>query len=84
VKNSKNSDCPTCAGDVVLHVSTLEVSGGMEILDIRNLSDEEVYQMKPSGVALCCHRGVRSKKLALNLRAQGLDVYSLKGGACSL
>lgn len=83
VKNS-GLDCLVCKGQVEMVTSTLEVTGGMEILDIRNLTDEEVFEMKPQGVALCCHRGVRSKKLALSLREHGHDVYSLKGGACSL
>ncbi len=83
VKNTGTA-CSVCQGDVEIYHSNLEVTGGMEILDIRNLSDEEVFQMKPSGVALCCHRGVRSKKLALSLRERGHKVFSLKGGACSL
>lgn len=84
IKNTKREDCPVCAGVVELSESELEVEGGMEILDIRNLSDEEIHQMKPHKVALCCHRGVRSKKLAFELRSKGHEVYSLKGGACSL
>lgn len=80
VKNSKRDDCMVCAGKVQLMENDLEVEGGMDILDIRNLSDEEVIQMKPHKVALCCHRGVRSKKLAMALRSQGLEVFSLKGG----
>jgi adenylyltransferase/sulfurtransferase len=84
VKNFKKPDCKVCEGFVSSEENYLEVDGGMEILDIRNMSDEEVRQLRPQGVALCCHRGVRSKKLALTLRQEGLDVYSLKGGACSL
>ncbi len=83
VKNT-GIECHVCLGDFEIESSSLEVTGGMEILDIRNLTDEEVFEMKPQGVALCCHRGVRSKKLALSLREHGHDVYSLKGGACSL
>lgn len=84
IKNFQKPDCKVCAGDFEIETSGLEVESFESILDIRNLTDEEVFAMKPSGVALCCHRGVRSKILALNLREQGLDVYSLKGGACSL
>lgn len=84
IKNNKKLGCKTCAGVVVLHENNLEVTGGMEILDIRHLSDEEVFKLNPRNVALCCHRGVRSKDLALKLRAKGHEVYSLKGGACSL
>lgn len=83
VKNT-GIECHVCLGNVEIESSSLEVTGGMEILDIRNLTDEEVLEMKPQGVALCCHRGVRSKRLALSLREHGHDVYSLKGGACSL
>jgi molybdopterin/thiamine biosynthesis adenylyltransferase/molybdopterin synthase catalytic subunit len=84
IKNFKNTDCQVCKGQVELNENDLEVEGGMEILDIRNLTDEEVFAMKPKNVALCCHKGVRSKKLALDLRSHGHEVYSLKGGACSL
>ncbi|MFP5385687.1 MAG: ThiF family adenylyltransferase [Bacteriovoracia bacterium] len=84
VKNSKREGCEVCDGKVEFHESEIEVDGGMEILDIRYLSDDEVLNLKPDAVALCCHRGVRSKRLALALRAQGHKVYSLKGGACSL
>jgi sulfur-carrier protein adenylyltransferase/sulfurtransferase len=84
VKNFRREDCPICRGEVTIKSNEVEIEGGMRILDIRHLSDEEVLSMKPSGVALCCHRGVRSKKLALKLREEGKEVYSLKGGACSL
>lgn len=84
VRNGRREGCRVCAGEVTLSQNDLEVDGGMEILDIRNLSDEEVLSLKPHNVALCCHRGVRSKRLALSLRESGHEVYSLKGGACSL
>jgi adenylyltransferase/sulfurtransferase len=84
ITNIKNPDCLVCKGEVDFPINDLEVTGGMKILDIRDLSDEDVFKLKPNKVALCCHRGVRSKKLALQLRENGHDVYSLKGGACSL
>ena len=84
VKNLKKEGCLTCAGEVHFEVHSVEVTGGMEILDIRNLTDEEVYAIRPQKVALCCHKGIRSKRLAMKLQEEGHDVYSLKGGACSL
>lgn len=84
IQNTKRDNCRVCAGEVYLAENDLEVEGGMEILDIRHLSDEEVISMKPQHVALCCHRGVRSKRLAQVLRKQGHEVFSLKGGVSSL
>lgn len=83
IKNTGTA-CDVCQGHIELSFNDIEVDGGMEILDIRNLSDEDVLLLKPQKVALCCHRGVRSKKLALSLRDHGYEVFSLKGGACSL
>lgn len=85
IKNIKKDSCPTCSGEIHLPLeSDIEVSEGKEIVDIRDLSDEEVFALDLHNKALCCHRGVRSKKLALKLRERGEKVYSLKGGACSL
>ena len=84
VKNFKKEGCKTCAGGVQIHHDPIEVTGGMEILDIRDLTDEEVFAMKPHGVALCCHKGIRSKRLAHKLQEEGHEVYSLKGGVSSL
>jgi adenylyltransferase/sulfurtransferase len=84
VKNLKKEGCKTCAGEVQILENPIEVSGGMEILDIRNLTDEEVMALKPHNVALCCHKGIRSKKLAVKLQEEGHEVYSLKGGVSSL
>jgi adenylyltransferase/sulfurtransferase len=84
IKNAKRHDCQVCAGEVAIKLDDLEVDGDRKILDIRNLSDEEVLNLNVSGVALCCHRGIRSKRLACEMRASGKEVYSLRGGACSL
>ncbi len=84
VKNLKKEGCKTCLGEIEIKENSIEVTGGMEILDIRNLTDEEVFAMKPHGVALCCHKGIRSKRIALKLQEEGYDVYSLKGGVSSL
>ncbi len=84
VKNFKKEGCKTCLGEIEIKENSIEVTGGMEILDIRNLTDEEVFAMKPHKKALCCHKGIRSKRLAESLQKEGHEVYSLKGGACSL
>lgn len=85
-KNASNPQCQFCAGNFKMSYDEVDVdvSHGLDILDIRDLSDEDVLSRSLSNVALCCHRGVRSKKLALKLRDQGQKVFSLKGGACSL
>jgi adenylyltransferase/sulfurtransferase len=84
VKNFKQEGCLICLGKVEIDEEGIEVREGKEILDIRNLTDEEVFAMRPHGLALCCHKGVRSMRLAKKLRENGVDAYSLKGGACSL
>lgn len=84
VKNFKKEGCLTCLGKGTLVEETIEVREGKNILDIRNLTDEEVLAMRPHGLALCCHKGVRSMMLAKKLRSEGIEAYSLKGGACSL
>jgi molybdopterin/thiamine biosynthesis adenylyltransferase/molybdopterin synthase catalytic subunit len=83
LKNAKRDDCPVCRGEFSVTVEDLEVEQAEHVIDIRGMSDEEVLALKPNGHALCCHRGIRSQKLALELRAQGHHVFSLKGGACS-
>lgn len=84
IKNSAKTDCSYCKGDIHIETNDLEVTEAEHILDIRNLTDEEVLSQNLDGVALCCHKGVRSKKLALKLRERGEIAFSLKGGACSL
>ncbi len=93
LKNLKKSGCHYCIGDFELEDDSLEVSMNevkklaARLLDIRELSDEEVYSSASNAtpVVLYCHRGVRSKKMAKTLRGKGqVEVFSLKGGACSL
>jgi molybdopterin/thiamine biosynthesis adenylyltransferase/molybdopterin synthase catalytic subunit len=88
IKNIAKADCPVCHGQVELELNTLEVDsvGAAHLIDIRHLSDAEIQNLNFSReVVLSCHRGVRSKKVAESLRAQGhSQVFSLKGGAnCS-
>ncbi len=88
IKHSARPDCPVCKGDVELETCDLEVEsiGEARLIDIRNLSDEEVKNLNFTGkVVLSCHRGVRSRKMAEVCRSQGHQhVFSLKGGATSL
>lgn len=91
IQNKTANDCPTCQGIVSLAENDLEVSSNKvseaHFIDIRELADHEL----PSQLVhskqniLFCHRGIRSKKLVRALRSQGhKNVYSLRGGACSL
>ncbi len=85
IKKAKTDHCLYCRGDFQIEESACEVLTGSdsEILDIRNLTDEQVFDSikNRDKVVLCCHRGHRSLKLAQMLRAQGHDsVYSLRGG----
>ncbi len=89
LKNFANKDCPVCRGEGDLLLNSLEVLHAQDghIVDIRNMSDEEVAQInfQHSKTILCCHRGVRSKRLTQQLRSLGHEsVFSLKGGANSL
>lgn len=91
INNKKSPECQTCQGIVVVSESDLginvdEILSIHEILDIRNLSDDEVlsYKSQKSKLVLACHRGVRSKKLAQKMRESSQhEIYSLNGGACS-
>jgi adenylyltransferase/sulfurtransferase len=92
VKNFKHEGCETCAGSVDIKDDGLEVelndlSGDFEVVDIREREDSYLNDWRESGkkIVVCCYRGVRSKRLVKELRAQGLNhFYSLRGGACSL
>lgn len=86
IKNTAKADCPVCLGQVQIKTSDLEVESslGCKLVDIREMTDEEISQLNFSNekIILACHRGVRSKKVAEALRAKGhAKVYSLKGGA---
>jgi adenylyltransferase/sulfurtransferase len=87
IKNAKKENCPTCRGHVVFESSTLEVDAVPEnaiLVDVRDKDDslllDFVKEERP--VIVCCHRGVRSKKLVQEMREKGHEhFYSLKGGA---
>lgn len=88
IKNTHIDNCLVCKGDVELEMNDLEVEsiGEASHIDIRTLTDEQISKLNFSGdVVLSCHRGIRSKKMVENLRAQGHSrVFSLKGGgSCS-
>ena len=85
IKKAKNENCLYCQGDFQIADPAYEVlsSSDSDLLDIRNLSDEQVFHSikNRDKVVLCCHRGHRSLKLTQMLRAQGHEsVYSLRGG----
>lgn len=92
VSNRKVTDCVSCAGAMDVAVDDFEVGfeklreQGMAFLDIRDLSDDVVEGMvSDRPLVLCCHRGIRSRRVAQGLRARGhRHVYSLKGGATVL
>lgn len=93
ILNMQRPGCPTCKGDIVLKNEDRELSleeaqkMRAKLLDIRELSDEEALsQLTANGTyALYCHKGIRSLLIANRAREMGhKNVYSLKGGACSL
>lgn len=89
IKNTAKPDCPVCERLIDIEESDLEVQSVSvgRLVDIRQMSDEEIAQLDfgQGAITLSCHRGLRSKQMAQNLRALGhRHVYSLKGGAsCS-
>lgn len=87
IKNSSAKDCLVCQGKGEVFVSGLEVDSlsDAQVIDIRELSDDEISQLSfHKKTLLCCHRGIRSKKWAEKLRSEGhQNVYSLRGGASS-
>jgi sulfur-carrier protein adenylyltransferase/sulfurtransferase len=87
VKNNAHPDCLTCAGLIDVESSDLEVDeiGDSLFVDIRQMSDHELAHFNTDKrVVLCCHRGHRSKKIADQFRAKGIEAYSLRGGAENL
>jgi adenylyltransferase/sulfurtransferase len=89
LKNSVRQDCLYCQGKMTSTLEFLEVESAedAELLDIRNVSDNELMNLAPANHkrVLCCHRGVRSLKVVEQLRALGHEnVFSLKGGATTL
>ena len=93
IKNFKREDCEYCEGKVELKTNDLEIDAAMlqtmdaVFVDVRDQDDHILDQYKDSTkpVVVCCHRGIRSKKLVNDMRSQGHSkFYSLKGGANSL
>jgi molybdopterin/thiamine biosynthesis adenylyltransferase/molybdopterin synthase catalytic subunit len=93
VRNVKTDACLSCDGKFEPQSYDLEIDSSAlnemnaSLVDIRNKELkgllEEFDFSKPT--VLYCDRGVRSKKVVQELRSHGFDqVYSLKGGACSL
>ena len=86
IKNSAAQGCLVCLGKGELFESDLEVDqiGDAEMIDIRNITDLEHLHLMPSDKkrVLCCHKGIRSKKWAQEMRSLGhKEIYSLRGGA---
>jgi len=87
VKNSARVGCLSCADLLELKLDELEVDqvGERELLDIRQMTDEDLINFKTDKkIVLCCHRGHRSKKVANQFRAKGIEAFSLRGGAENL
>jgi molybdopterin/thiamine biosynthesis adenylyltransferase/molybdopterin synthase catalytic subunit/rhodanese-related sulfurtransferase len=93
VTNTRRIECPVCEGQVEFRKNEIEI--GIEklkeldavLLDIRDISNEDIEShIDPDKeIVLCCHRGIRSKKVVENLRTKGYQhLWSLKGGAGSL
>lgn len=93
IKNSKKLDCPCCEGNVELKGSDFEIDvkdlheGDYVLVDVRDKDDSYLDRFRGQGkkIAVCCHRGIRSKTLVKSQREEGhQNFFSLKGGACSL
>lgn len=93
VKNLKRENCECCQGKVEIKVNEFEIDvaalNTMDavLVDVRDQDDKILDNFKNSGkpVVVCCHRGIRSKRLVSEMRLQGyLNFYSLKGGASEL
>lgn len=93
IKNIQSESCVCCAGKMEFTDERLEISAqdlgpqGFHLVDIREQDDEflEGFIEDSRKIVVCCHRGIRSKRLVRDLRARGYDqFYSLKGGAGTL
>lgn len=91
IKNTKRNDCEVCEGKVEIIKSDIEIDASalhfMDVIlvDVRNTDDLSAYKQSEKPVVLYCHRGIKSKRLVENMRLQGYtNLFSLRGGACSL
>jgi sulfur-carrier protein adenylyltransferase/sulfurtransferase len=92
IKNFKKNNCSACRGELQLEISPFDLSltelnQDIRLVDIREMSDSDVEKFKNySGkIALCCHRGNRSHRLASELQRQGHQhIFSVKGGHAHL
>lgn len=85
VKNHARPHCQVCQGKVEIVEDDIEVNDAHSgtMVDIREMSDSEVLALNAKEkLILSCHRGIRSRRLALSLRRSGKkQIYSLRGGA---
>lgn len=91
-----DSDCPLCGEssrikilDETLYKNEIEISElekGMELVDVRGLNQEELLRLnEKKKYLLYCDRGIRSLKIARELRNTGrANFYSLLGGEKTL
>jgi molybdopterin/thiamine biosynthesis adenylyltransferase/molybdopterin synthase catalytic subunit len=94
IKNARREGCQHCQGHFSLEEDHLELGAGELpstdhlLVDIRNEADDaflDRYLKESRKVVVCCHRGVRSKRLVKKLRGEGHNhFFSLRGGASSL
>lgn len=88
VKNRARPGCQVCFGDIEISEDDIEVNDSHTgvLVDIREMTDTEVLALNASEkTILSCHRGIRSRKLALSLRHSGKKgFYSLRGGASGM
>lgn len=93
IKNGRKTGCLTCEGKTELKHSCIEVTTEEMhrmkaiLIDVREKDDDILmdYISSEVPVVVSCHRGIRSKRLVMNMHEKGFThFYSLKGGACSL
>ena len=90
--NPEKASCPSCNGELLVDGSfELDADDLRELdhrlVDVRLHSEEDLqgYLKEDSTVVLYCTRGHKSLQMTKRLREKGYDeVYSLRGGECSL
>lgn len=93
IKNIKKIDCEYCEGNIDIMQIDFEIDKNQLalmdaiFLDVRDHDDSIIndFLEKDKPIVVCCHRGIRSKRLVQNLRSRGFNnFYSFKGGASLL
>lgn len=89
IKNFKKENCEYCKGNIELTKFAFEIDKNQFenmdaiFVDIREMEDSVLnnYLNEDKAIVVCCHRGIRSKRLVQDMRFKGHNnFYSYKGG----